>query len=153
MMQELILPIIYAFFSSLAYAYLFNIHGFNTVVSALCGAFGWMAYLVSGYYFHSSVIQSLFAGLALAAFAEAASRVRKFPVTGFLLPAFFPVVPGGGIYYTMKYCIDGNKEMFYNKFLETLGIAGALAVGVLLVSSTMRMVSAIKNERKCGATK
>jgi len=148
MIQELILPVIYAFFSSLAYAFLFNIHGWDTAISALCGAFGWLAYLVSGYYFDSSVIQSLFAGLAIAAFAEVMSRVRKCPVTGFLLPAFFPVVPGGGIYYTMKFYIDGNKEMFYNKFQETLGIAGALAVGVLLVFSVVRMITLYKNEKR-----
>lgn len=147
MIQGLILPVIYAFFSSLPYAFLFNIHGFNAVVAGLGGAFGWLAYLVSGCWFDSSIIQSLFAGVAIAAFAEVMSRVRKCPATGFMLTAFFPVVPGGGIYYTMKYCIDGNKEMFYNKFLETLGIAGALAVGVLVVSSTVRLVATFRNER------
>ena len=148
MIQTLILPVIYAFFSSLPYAFLFNIHGFNSVVAGLGGAFGWLAYLVSGWWFPSPIIQSLFAGIAIAAFAEVMSRVRRCPVTGFMLTAFFPVVPGGGIYYTMKYCIDGNKEMFYNKFLETLGIAGALAVGVLVVASSVRLVSAYRSHKR-----
>ena len=35
MIHSLILPVIYAFFSSLPYALLFNIHGVNTLVAAL----------------------------------------------------------------------------------------------------------------------
>ena len=152
MIHSLILPVIYAFFSSLPYALLFNIHGVNTLVAALAGAFGWLVYLVAGWWFPSPIIQSLFAGIAIAAFAEGMSRVRKCPVTGFLLTSFFPLVPGGGIYFTMKYCIDGNREMFYNKGLETLGIAGALAVGVLLVSSTVRLMTAIQHNRRTRKT-
>ena len=67
------------------------------------------------------------------------ARVRKCPVTGYLLVAFFPLVPGGGIYYTMEHAINGEISLFLSSFLQTLGIAGALAVGVLLVSSAVRM--------------
>ena len=60
-------------------------------------------------------------------------------VTGYLLVALFPLVPGGGIYYTMEYCIAGNTQMFLETGLHTLGIAGALALGILLVSSLNRL--------------
>ncbi|MBQ1216446.1 MAG: threonine/serine exporter family protein, partial [Clostridia bacterium] len=33
------------------------------------------------------------------------------------------MVPGGGIYYTMKYCIEGNMDMFVSKLITTLGVA------------------------------
>ena len=67
------------------------------------------------------------------------ARIRKCPVTGYLLVAIFPLVPGGGIYYTMEHAINGETEVFLSSFLHTLGIAGALAVGVLMVSSSVRM--------------
>ena len=69
------------------------------------------------------------------------SRVRKCPVTGYLLVAFFPLVPGGGIYYTMEHAISGETQQFIETGLHTLGVAGSLAVGVLLVSSAVRMWS------------
>ena len=65
--------------------------------------------------------------------------MRSKPATGYLLVALFPLVPGGGIYYTMEYCIAGNTDLFLETGLHTLGVAGVLALGVLLVSSVVRM--------------
>ena len=67
------------------------------------------------------------------------ARLRRKPATGYLLVALFPLVPGGGIYYTMEYCIAGNTDLFLETGLHTLGVAGVLALGVLLVSSVVRM--------------
>ena len=67
------------------------------------------------------------------------ARVVKAPVTVFLLIALFPLVPGGGIYYTMEYGLLGETQQFLESLLSTLGTAGALAVGILLVSSAMRL--------------
>lgn len=39
----------------------------------------------------------------------------------------------------MEYCIAGNTQMFLETGLHTLGIAGALALGILLVSSLNRL--------------
>ncbi len=148
MLETLILPCVYAFFASLGFAYLFNIHGFGTIVCGFGGMVGWLAYLLSAPFVHSVIIQSFFAGLAISVFSEVMGRVRKAPVTGYLLVAFFPLVPGGGIYYTMKYCMDGQTDLFISKGLETLGIAGALAAGVVLASSTVRLFTNFHNQRR-----
>ena len=68
------------------------------------------------------------------------------PVTGYLLVAIFPLVPGGGIYYTMEYAMRGEVDQFLLSFLHTLGLAGAIAVGVLLVSSAVRMWTAFRRQ-------
>ena len=148
MMQELFLPCLYAFVASTAFAVLFNIHGFGLIICGLGGALGWLVYLLAAPYWNSPVAQSFFAALAISAYSELMSRIRKCPVTGYLIIAFFPLVPGGGIYYTMRYCMAGNKEMFYAKAMETFGIAGALALGVLLVSSVFRLVISYRNQSK-----
>ena len=148
MIQELFLPCLHAFVASIAFAILFNIHGTGVVICGFGGAVGWLVYLLAAPFFHSSIIQSFFAALAISAFAEIMSRIRKCPVTGYLLVAFFPLVPGGGIYYTMKYCMDGQTDLFFSKGLETLGIAGALALGVLLVSSSVRLITNLHYHKK-----
>ena len=82
------------------------------------------------------------------------ARIRKCPVTGYLLVAFFPLVPGGGIYYAMEYAIAGQTENFVNTLMHTVGFAGSLALGVLLVSSAVRMrrtVAERRNARRYGA--
>ena len=56
------------------------------------------------------------------------------------LVALLPLVPGGGIYYAMGYCLEGDTEQFLSALLGTLGMAAALAVGVILASSLFRAV-------------
>ena len=56
------------------------------------------------------------------------------------LIALLPLVPGGGIYYAMGYCLEGDTEQFLSALLGTLGMAAALAVGVILASSLFRAV-------------
>jgi len=46
----------------------------------------------------------------------------------------------------MEYCIQGNMPMFLEKLVSTLGVAGAIAVGVSLVSSVVRIITANKFE-------
>ena len=54
--------------------------------------------------------------------------------------ARLPLVPGGGIYYAMGYCLEGDTEQFLSALLGTLSMAAALAVGVILASSLFRAV-------------
>lgn len=151
MLQQLILPCLYAFIASLAFAMLFNIHGAGILICGAGGALGWLVYLLAAPVVQSPILQSFFAALAISAYSELMSRIRKCPVTGYLLVAFFPLVPGGGIYFTMKYCMDGQTDLFISKGLETLGIAGALAVGVLLVSSAVRLVTNFRRQQRSSA--
>ena len=77
--------------------------------------------------------------IIVSAYAEIMARVFKAPVTGFLTIGILPLVPGGGIYYTMEYCVSGQTDLFIETAIHTLAIAGALAVGVLVVSSLVRL--------------
>ena len=72
--------------------------------------------------------------------AEIMARIRRCPVTGYQLVALLPLVPGGGIYYAMSYCLAGDTGQFLNALLDTLGMAAALAVGAMLASSVFRTV-------------
>lgn len=139
--MELALPILCAFVGSGGFAVIYNIHGSGILICAFGGALGWLTYLLSAPLLQSSIAQTFAAALVISAYAEIMARIRKCPVTGYLLVAIFPLVPGGGIYYTMEYAIRGEIDAFLASFLHTLGLAGAIAVGVLLVSSLVRMWS------------
>lgn len=134
-----LLPVLFAFLASGGFAIVYNIHGTGILICAFGGALGWLAHLLSGLFLHSDITQALLAAVAISLYAELMARIRKCPVTGYLLVAFFPLVPGGGIYYTMEHAMSGDAGAFLSAFLHTLGVAGTLAVGVLLVSSAVRM--------------
>jgi uncharacterized membrane protein YjjB (DUF3815 family) len=92
------------------------------------------------------MLQNFVSAVTVAIFSEIMARVFKTPSTVFLIVGILPMVLGGGIYYTMKYCIEGNMDMFVSKLITTLGVAGAIAVGVSLVSSVVRIINANKFE-------
>lgn len=143
------LPCLYAFLACIAFSLLFNIHGAaGMLICAGGGALGWLVYLLAAPLVHSDIIQSFFAALAISAWSEIMARLRRCPVTSYLLVALFPLVPGGGIYYTMEHAMSGETSLFLESLLHTLGLAGALAVGVLMVASLARLVTNYQNHRR-----
>ena len=82
----------------------------------------------------------LLAAAAIGVFAEVMSRVRRCPVTGYVLVALLPLVPGGGVYYAMRHCVAGETDLFLSTLLRTFGMAAALAVGAMLASSVFRAI-------------
>ena len=142
-----LLPCLYAFLACIGFCVLFNIHGAGMFICAGGGMLGWLCYLLTAPLVHSDIIQSFFAALVISAWSEIMARLRKCPVTSYLLVALFPLVPGGGIYYTMEYALAGETAAFLESLLHTLGLAGALAVGVLLVASVARLFSARQSRR------
>jgi uncharacterized membrane protein YjjB (DUF3815 family) len=146
MVHDFWLPILYAFLGSGGFAALFNIHREGILICAFGGGLGWLFYLLSAPLVQSDITQTLVAAVVISLYAEIMSRIRKCPVSGYQLVALFPLVPGGGIYYTMEYAIMGDIDQFLVSFLHTLGVAGALAVGVLMVSSTVRVVHFIRHQ-------
>ena len=61
--------------------------------------------------------------------------------TVFLITGIIPLVPGGGLYYTMDYLINGDFAMFTSKGIQTAAAAGAIAAGASMVTSLVRMLT------------
>ena len=142
------LPCLWAFLACIGFSVLFNIHGVGMFICAGGGALGWLCYLLTAPLVHSDIIQYFFAALVISAWSELMARLRKCPVTSYLLVALFPLVPGGGIYYTMQYAMSGETSLFLSTLLHTLSLAGALATGVLMVSSLMRLIIVSQEKRR-----
>ena len=142
------LPCVYAFFACIGFCLLFNIHGAGMFICAGGGALGWLCYLLAAPLVQSDIVQSFLAALVISAWSEVMARLRRCPVTSYLLVALFPLVPGGGIYYTMEHAMNGETAQFLETLLHTLGLAGALAAGVLMVSSLMRLYILAQERRR-----
>ena len=90
----------------------------------------------------------LFATIFAATYAEIMARIRKYPVTSYLIVAIFTLMPGSGIYYTMRLGVEGNMQAALAKGLETAGIAGSIAVGILLVSTVSRLLRVWRGQKR-----
>ena len=134
--SQYILPCLCAFAGCIGFTLVFNIHGPGKLIGGFGGALGWLVYLLGG----KTILAGFFAAMAISLFSEIMARIRRCPVTGYQLVALLPLVPGGGVYYAMSYCLAGDTGQFLNTLLDTLGMAAALAVGVILASSLFRAV-------------
>lgn len=148
MIETYFIPCFNAFFASMAFAMIFNVRDIKVLaLSSFTAAFGWFVYLISAGAFNV-VGQNLMASVAVALVSEFLSRIMKTPSTIFIIIGIIPFVPGGGIYYTMEYCVKGDTQMFLEKGLETFAVAGAIAIGVSIASSIFRFYIYGKNKRQ-----
>ncbi|WP_346935057.1 threonine/serine exporter family protein [Clostridium sp.] len=143
--------VIYAFIVSLGFGVLFNVRDRNLFFAALGGAVGWFFYSLTLNLSSSNVLAMLIASISISVYAEIFSRVLKNPVTLFLVCSLIPLVPGSGMYYTVFEAVKGNVDKSLNYGIETISLAGVIAVGIILISTLSRLMQKLKirkNQRK-----
>ena len=122
------------------FSILFNIHGPGGTLCALGGVVTWLVFELvircTGNEMAAYFAGSFFASV----YAEVMARIRKYPAISYLVVSLFPLIPGAGIYYTMNYAVHGSMERFATQGMQTAAIAGVIAVGVLLVTTIVRLV-------------
>ena len=146
-MLKTFLPCLWAFLASRAFCFVFELRRWQYILAAsFTGAVAWLVYLLLDGW--GSVTQFLMATIAAAVLAEIFARVFKTPATIFLIIGIIPMVPGGGIYYTLDALINGDMPLFIQLGMETAASAGAIAVGSSLVSSVARIATLLRRERR-----
>ncbi|MEG0508169.1 MAG: threonine/serine exporter family protein [Eubacterium sp.] len=146
--MTILLACFYAFSATVAFGIVFNIRGVTLIIAGIGGSLGWLVYSELNGVFINNIPQYFIATLAIAFYAEMMARRFKAPATIYLAASLIPLVPGGGIYYTMQYFINGELDAAIGTALHTLGIAGALAMGIIVVSSTLRIWLNLRRELK-----
>jgi uncharacterized membrane protein YjjB (DUF3815 family) len=140
--------VIVAFVASLGFGVIFNIKGEKLIFAAIGGGLSWFCYL----YLTKNgigVILSLFiSSIIFSIYSEICARYLRTPVTTIVICALIPLVPGAGMYNTMYETILGNIKGAVELGLNTLASAGALALGVIFVSTITRQVTNIKKMRE-----
>lgn len=134
------LPCLYAFGASFAFAVVFNIKKDKLLFSALGGFIGQLTFLLFQLIIANDIVLYMFSTIAISLYAEIMARLTKSPTTIYLAVALIPLVPGGGVYYTMLYFINSDIDLGISTGIHTLLISGALAMGIILVSSTVNLV-------------
>ena len=132
----------------IGFAILFNVHGKGTILCILGGGLAWAAYGITVNLSGSDILGYFCAALFAAAYSEIMARIRKCPATAYLVIAIFPLIPGANIYYTANYIATGNTTAFADQGTHTIAIAGAIAVGILVVSTLFRLLTVYQHKRK-----
>ena len=143
-----VIQCIVSFIGCVGFAMYWNVHSWGVPLCSLGGALTWAAYLIAIRLGCSTIGANFWATVVASIFSEIMARVRKYPAITYLVVSLFPLLPGAGIYYTTAYILQNNSEMAAAKGAETACIAGAIAVGILLVSTAVRLFYTFKSRRK-----
>ncbi|MBO5867353.1 MAG: threonine/serine exporter family protein [Oscillospiraceae bacterium] len=144
--HSLIIEILACVVGCIGFSLAFNIHGPGMFVCAIGGALTWLIYRLTQQ-FASDTVAYLVASMVAALYAEIMARVRKYPAFSYLVVSLIALIPGAGVYYTMNHIVQGDMQAFADRGTYTIAITGAMAVGILLVSSIFRLVSARKKTK------
>lgn len=142
-----VLPCLWAFCACVGFALAFNIRK-GILICGAGAALGWLAYLLGLDFLGNDLLAAFVAAMIISLFSEIMSRIRRCPVTGYLQVALLPLVPGAGIYDSMRYCVAGEMDLFLAKLVHTIGMAAALSVGAMLVSTLVRTAVTAREEKR-----
>ncbi len=144
-----VLELVTASLGSLGYALLFNVRGRRLLPAALGGLLAWGVYLAAMALWPSAPLCYLIASAAFTLYAELLARCLKTPATTFLVASAIPLIPGGSLYRTMEYALQGDAAAFLRQGLSTLLLAAAIAAGILLMTAifdlALRIPQAVRN--------
>lgn len=139
--MAIFLSCLYIFAACFAFGIVFNIDPKKLICCALGSTLGWFVYQILNGIFINDIPQYFLAAVTISIYAEIMARVHCAPVSVFLAISLISLVPGGGIYETMKCFIDERTNLGVQTGLYTIEIAGAVAMGVITVSSTVRIIT------------
>lgn len=136
-----------SFFGTIGYACTFNTNSRRLIGAGLGGLIGWSAYLLAGYFMLSEPMKYFVAAIVINVYSEIMAVREKAPSTVFLVSAIMPLVPGGMLYRTMRFAVTKEWEDFGKLGVETLSIALALALGMLIANSVIKSMRKRRRKR------
>ncbi|MCI8441048.1 MAG: threonine/serine exporter [Provencibacterium sp.] len=134
-MISILLQLAAVYVCTIAVAILFHMPKEQFLFCGLAGMAAWMGYLLALRLSLSVVLASFISALLLTAISRIFAVTRRTPIIIFLVSGIFPLVPGAGIYYTAYYFIMGDNALALGKGVETIKIAVAIALGIVLMLS------------------
>ena len=112
----------------------------SMLISSVVGGLGYVIYDLCcepGYFFGT-----LFVSIT----AEIFARIMKMPSVIFTIPGVIPLVPGVGLYNTMRCFVHGDTVNGLEVCVETLSCAGVMALAIALPPMMIKVCTRLKNQ-------
>lgn len=146
-MSVLLNNFILSFLATVGFSIVFNVPKKSIYLCGICGAVGWTIYIFLKQNNVGNINANLFASLIIGLMGEIFARIDKKPVSIFVIPGIICLVPGYGIYNTMINLMEKNYSQASKIGFESIFIAGAIATGIIVVSSIFKIFSKYKFEK------
>lgn len=142
-----IIQILASLVGCIGFFILFNIRSPGGFLCALGGTIAWAAYCLTTHLGGNELMGYFVAALVAATYSETMARIRKCPAISYLVISIFPLIPGASIYYTTNYFVVGDMAGFASRGKHTIAIAGVIAVGILMISTIVRLLNEWRKSR------
>lgn len=119
---------------SLAFALFFCTQTKRCIPSMLGGLLAGGAYILLIRFTGQEFLSNMTAAAVAMAYCEISARVTRAPTVIYIIPAIFPLVPGGALYYTISALASGNYNNALTHGKQTVEIALGISCGLMLVS-------------------
>jgi len=133
---------------TLGFNILFHIRGKKLLLATLGGTISWTVFLLAAPVMPSEPARYFLSAMVITLYSEGMARLEKTPTTTFLVSAAVPLIPGSALYYTMNYALNQQWGDFAQRALYTLKLAGALAVGIITVTTASRLLRSLTQRLK-----
>lgn len=129
--------------STVGYALIFNQPRRHLIPTGLIGAAGWILYLVAVEIGYGDAFASFLSAFLVTFLSQIAARLFKDPVMVFCIPGIMPIVPGAGMYRTMRAFVTHETALAASTGYATISMAGAIALGLLAATSLFQVMTAV----------
>ena len=138
MTTSMIIKIVGVFLSIFSFSVYLETPKKHVIKAGLVGAIGGAVYLLCIQYDLGDVLASFLSALSVALISHVFARIFKTPVTLFLIAGILPTVPGAGMYRIVHHILIKDEAMTAFYMIQTLEIAGAIALAIFLMDSLFR---------------
>lgn len=98
------------------------------------GSFAWIIYILASQFTPNAFVTNMLAASFATLYSEILARIKKAPTTVFLIPSIMPMIPGGGLFYTMSAVISNDTVLFEKYFVTTIETALGISIGIMFMS-------------------
>ncbi len=108
---------------------------------AVMGAISGGVYLLVVGVNQNEIFAYFLSALVVTIVSHGASKILKVPTLVFLVAGILPTVPGSSLYRSVYYIINRADNLAINYFIETLAIAGVIALAIFAGESIYKAIN------------
>ena len=139
--------IIAAFLGTLGFALVFKMKGSYLLFVSIGGFCTYGIFLITTFFGCSEFSSALISAVFVAVLSEILARVLKAPTIIFLTTISISIVPGSGLYYSMRYLLLQEIDGFSQSFKSTCSIAAGIVCGIVIISLATRLITALRRRK------
>ena len=130
----MIIQVVAAVIGTVAFALLFGVLRKYYISCGVIGGTGWCLYLIMTEGLKMTAVEATFIATVVVVLLSRFRAVKeRCPATIFSVPGIFPLIPGGGIYWTAHYIVTNDYGMALESGVAAVKSAFALVLGIIIV--------------------